>query len=406
MHASLRSHIEKLMSQNRRETNGSTYTVPSPHLYPFEWLWDSCFHAVILSHVDITRAREEIRSATSHPLTNGLLPHIIYWEEDYRTHNWGREMRGDILTAAWQKDGTSVITQPPLIASTVWELHQKAEDRAFLEEMYPILKAHYLALVTRRDPTDEGLIGIINPDESGEDNSPRFDHALGISPFHKPEEHLEKRIALVEKLTECKFETRICMQQYFWIKDVSFNAIVLRGFEALALIAETLGDYGDRNLFDGYRRRTGEAMRARMREDERFYSLEGSGDEKIRINTWNLFMPLYAGLLTKKEVDTLVERYLMDEKQFWTPYPIPSVSYQESMFSEDDMWRGPTWIASNWFVYHGLRRYGFMKEASLLAQKSVALVSESGFREYYSPLSGVGYGTEDFTWGGLVIDME
>lgn len=406
MQHGLRAHIETLMQQNRRNVEGSQYTVPSPHLYPFQWLWDSCFHATILAHFDHKDAQAELRSAVSHPLKNGILPHIIYWEEDYRVLNWGREMRGDIISAAWQHDGTSTITQPPLVASTLWELHQKHEDLAFLEELYPALRAYYTALIERRDKEESGLIGIINPDESGEDNSPRFDKLLGISLAHTPNEHLEKRIALVEELTKCKFEIRTCMQQYFWIKDVSFNAIVLRGLEALALIAETLGDYGDRNLFTSHRKRTGEAMRARMRDDERFYSLGGCAEEKIRLDTWNIFMPLYAGLLTKQEANALVTTHLLDTKAFWTPFPVPSVSYREPTFREDDMWRGPTWMAINWFVYQGLRRYGFVKEAKQLAEKSRSLVSTSGFREYYSPLTGTGYGTKDFTWGGLVIDME
>lgn len=33
------------------------------------------------------------------------------------------------------------------------------------------------------------------------------------------------------------------------------------------------------------------------------------------------------------------------------------------------------------------------------------LVGKSGFREYYNPFTGQGYGAEDFTWAGLVLDM-
>ena len=28
--------------------------------YPFQWFWDSCFHAVALSHFDAERARSEV----------------------------------------------------------------------------------------------------------------------------------------------------------------------------------------------------------------------------------------------------------------------------------------------------------------------------------------------------------
>src|SRR5690606_38600822 len=98
-----------------------------------------------------------------------------YWQADYRQINWGREMRGDILNDGGGTDGTSAITQPPILAEAIWKVHTTAPDRAFLEEIYPAVKAYYDALFTERDATPSGLIGIINPDESGEDNSPRFD---------------------------------------------------------------------------------------------------------------------------------------------------------------------------------------------------------------------------------------
>ena len=33
------------------------------------------------------------------------------------------------------------------------------------------------------------------------------------------------------------------------------------------------------------------------------------------------------------------------------------------------------------------------------------LIEKSGFREYYNPNTGKGYGAMDFTWSGLVVDM-
>src|SRR5262245_6921739 len=38
------------------------FVCPSTGTYPFQWLWDSCFHAVVLAHYDKERARSEIRS--------------------------------------------------------------------------------------------------------------------------------------------------------------------------------------------------------------------------------------------------------------------------------------------------------------------------------------------------------
>jgi len=32
-------------------------------------------------------------------------------------------------------------------------------------------------------------------------------------------------------------------------------------------------------------------------------------------------------------------------------------------------------------------------------------VSRSGFREYYNPLTGTGYGARGFAWSTLIVDM-
>jgi hypothetical protein len=62
-------------------------------------------------------------------------------------------------------------------------------------------------------------------------------------------------------------------------------------------------------------------------------------------------------------------------------------------------------MVPHWFVYHGLKRYGFKEEATWLRERSTALLEKSGFREYFNPETGEGYGADNFTWGSLVVDM-
>ena len=39
----VRAEARAVMEANWREEGG--YTVPNSAVYPFQWLWDSCFHA-------------------------------------------------------------------------------------------------------------------------------------------------------------------------------------------------------------------------------------------------------------------------------------------------------------------------------------------------------------------------
>ncbi|HXS15240.1 MAG TPA: hypothetical protein VN711_03870, partial [Candidatus Saccharimonadales bacterium] len=82
-----------LMLQNRRTTNGYQYTLPSTSSYPYQWFWDSCFHAIILSYFNPIDAKKELRALVSKQFANGMIPHMIYWqknsENDFPVIHWG-----------------------------------------------------------------------------------------------------------------------------------------------------------------------------------------------------------------------------------------------------------------------------------------------------------------------------
>ncbi len=43
--------------------------------------------------------------------------------------------------------------------------------------------------------------------------------------------------------------------------------------------------------------------------------------------------------------------------------------------------------------------------ARQIEDRSAALVEQSGFREYYDPLTGEGHGAFDFSWTAVALDM-
>ena len=62
-------------------------------------------------------------------------------------------------------------------------------------------------------------------------------------------------------------------------------------------------------------------------------------------------------------------------------------------------------MLANCFLYQCLRSRNFHAEADGLLTAVKKLIHKSGFREYYHPFSGEGYGAKQFTWSGLVVDM-
>lgn len=390
----LRKQAIDILEKNRRTSGEFQYTVPSPSSYPYQWLWDSCFHAIVLSHVSLKDAKAELRSLVSHQFENGMIPHMIYWDKS-----------SDLLKIDWGRDDTSSVTQPPMIAYAAWQVFTRDQDIEFLREIYPKLFHYYQYLLHERDPHERHLIGLINPDESGEDNSPRFDKLLGLPPVHTQLENFAQRLSLVDENRTCKFDAPFCMKNFFWVKDVPFNAILVENLRSLALIAGRLEHDYDMAYFDAEAGRVAAAMRELMYEDGIFYSTHGEHYEKIQTKTWGIFAPLFAGIPTQEEAKMLVETHLRAGAKFDAPFGVPTVSQDEPAFDPQGFWRGPTWIATNWFIFHGLIRYGFVEDAARVLERSMQLLERSGFREYFNPLTGEGLGASEFTWGSLVVDM-
>lgn len=388
--------VAKLMLKNRRFCRGYQYTVPSPDSYPYQWLWDSCFHAIILTFINLNDAKAELLSLVSHQFENGMIPHMIYWDKAQKT---------DFPVIEWGKEDTSIITQPPMLAYAVWKIYQTDKDEKFLEKIYPNLSLFYNYLINERDPRNNHLIGIINPDESGEDNSPRFDIPLGLNPIHNSGINFGKRLELIGKHRACNFEVGICMKNFFWVKDVPFNAIMVENLNILSHIAKALGNTADAKYFKKQAGLITLAMRKFLLEDGIFWSTYGADYKKIKVVTWAIFSPLFAKICTKDEAKTVVDKYLLDPKRFKPKYSVPTVSLDEPSYDSSGFWRGPVWMATNWFIFKGLLNYGYQDVAEEIAKSSLDLLENSGFREQYNPQTGEGLGAKDFTWGGLVLDM-
>lgn len=405
----LKREVMEIMRMNAHEYEGHRYTIPSAHAYPYQWLWDSCFHAITFTHLDMVEAaKDELRSVVARQFENGMLPHMIYWQHSSATiHKY--------LDINWGTEGTSSITQPPMLAFAAWRIFEKDHDARFLEEMYPAMSRFYAYLLEERDPGHIHLVGIIHPDESGEDNSPRFDELLGLLPVHTMEENFQRRLVL---LAENRAHDSGAERgpNVFWVEDVPFNAILVKNLRVLGDIAAQLERVHDAEHFRAKADQMAQAMRALMMEDGILWSIHGENHKKIKLKTWAMFAPLFANILTQKEAERLVREHLLNPQEFATPFGVPTTAADEPSYDPDGKgrdttvtfanWRGPVWFASNWFIFHGLRAYGFTKEASTIYQNSLRLLEMNGFRELYHPVTGESSGAQGFTWGGLVIDMQ
>ncbi len=392
------------LRRGRAEWNGKEFTFVCPSLrgYPFQWFWDSCFHAIALTHLDRDLAKAELTTLLSTALPSGFVPHITFWEEEKKA-----EFLSHNLVGRTTPNYSSTI-QPPILAYAVERVYQATGDEEFLEYALPILKSYYRWLKDNRDPDHDGLLSILQPEESGTDCSPKYDEALGLEELSN-----QGFIRELKKLYEAYEPMRgddlkILRANLFNFEDVLFNSIYVFGLRSLVRLLRGDDDSGE---FVNDANRTRDALLQKCWDEEAgaFFDLSGADEEVVRVVTISSLMPLVLDDLPKDITDRLVNELLTSEEHFWLPYPLPSVSASEPRFLPGNphgfIWRGPTWINTNWFLSHALRGHGFPELADIIVAKSYELIEMGGFREYYNPYNGEPYGARDFGWSTIVLDM-
>lgn len=359
-----------MLAENRR----GGCTVPSPGLYPHQWLWDSAFVAIGLAAHDPAGAATELLSLRRGQWDNGMLPHIIfsdtpdYWEgPDF----W---RSGDVPGSPADVD-TSAITQPPMVtiaAERVSGHLPTGEDRDFLNSIYPML-LRYHAWIYRERVRASGLAVIVHPWETGLDNSPpwmelmkgapgapvgMFLEKVGLGRLNTKRRGDTRKVPLEERQTNVEtLRTKALAERYRgWrydsgvilarskvlVESVDFNSILVRANRALGTITEALGLRLPDDLAAGMRQ-TERALESLWDdESEEYFSRDFRTKTLMRTSSVVTFTPLYAGTCSAERAKCLVAK-LNDPRRYATPHPVPSAPLDSPYFSDRRYWQGPTW---------------------------------------------------------------
>jgi neutral trehalase len=108
-------------------------------------------------------------------------------------------------------------------------------------------------------------------------------------------------------------------------------------------------------------------------QDGFYYDRDVSGAFE-RVQAVSGFFPLLLDDIPAEHIGALVTA-LHDPRRFDAPWPVPSLALSHPAFSTD-MWRGPTWINTNYVIIQGLLKHGLADEARWLAQATIALVEK------------------------------
>jgi hypothetical protein len=409
------------------------WTKPAPDLYPHQWNWDSCFIAIGLSRFNFDRASQELRSLVRGQWANGLIPQIIFNPAGKGYFPGPDVWQSNRCPEAPKGVETSGITQPPVMATAalaVWKnapADRKSEAQEFLRDMYPHLLSYHEFFYSERNPDGDGLIVVVHPWESGTDNSPRYLEAgkrvhlsykphyerldtLHVAAANRPtDKDYDLFVYLLEQMRDVNWNQKAYLRHApLQVQDVLFNSVLCRANLDLAAIAGILGE--DAGRARDWFETTQAAINARCwdESDGMYYDYDRVAQEPIKIDTISGLHTLYGDVATKDRAERMVEVHLVNPRLFWPAdgFPVPTTAVSSDWFNPENYWLGPVWVSTNWMLAHGLAAYARTDLAATVTTRTLDLVNKSGYREYFNPYTGAGYGTGSFSWtAALSIDL-
>jgi len=434
------SEIAKQAEAVLKHNDLGNWTRPVPGVYPHQWLWDSCFIAMGWANFNVKRAETEILSLLRGQWRNGMMPHMIFSGDRDNSKHLPKMWDSRLSPYAPDDVATSGITQPPLVAQAVSYIGQKmsaSQRKRFYKKVLPHLVAYHTWLYEERDPHNQGLVILIHPWETGLDDTPPWMEAMHshskplwikLIELSRADKIIEKlrrdtrqmpadeRASTVESLMLYNITRRLRRKAYdsdkimahshFLIEDLFFNAILIRNNQLLKNIASEVRVSLPNNLLSSMNKASKALDELWDDKSELYFSRYFISRDFILQPTIATLMPLYSGAITKKRAEKLVE-LLHRHDMFAANYPIPTVPLSSPHFHHRRYWQGPTWLNTNWLVYDGLLRYGYLEEAELIKRKSLELIAKSGFHEYFSSVDGYGAGVVPFSWtAALALVLE
>jgi hypothetical protein len=352
------------------------YAVPNASVYPFQWLWDSCFHAICWAELgEEERAVTELAHVFRTQFDSGFVPHVDYQADpSFHADFWGRP-------------GASSITQPPMYGHTIAELVRR--DVSVPSSLIDAARAGLGFLLDQRARDESsGLVTIVHPWESGADDSPRWDHWCGPGGYD-PRRWYDVKGRLLDSVVRDAAGAPL-HNPAFGAAPVAFNALVAFNARELA------GVCGDRRL-DEHANRLFASLARRFEPTRRTYV--DAGPAAATSGRCRTADALLVALDPASEVDESVAE-LLDDASFGGSCGPAYVHRAEPSFAPHVYWRGPAWPQLS-YLFWVAARAGARGPADELAARLVRGATASGFAEYWDADDGTALGARPQSWTAL-----
>lgn len=229
------------------------WTTPDRTPHKYMYLWDSGFHGVGLKYVSKEWAQEALLALFDLQMPDG-------------------QILGSYPLPLDSSKTKNANSQPPVLAWAVWDIYAYHKDKSFIEKSYEPLKKYIKWFEINRDKNQNGLYEWKNGDESGMDNSPRFDE---------------------EELFDA----------------VDLNAFMVSEYENLAQMATVLALPEEQQQFAAKAAKLKDLVNSHLwHADKLKYADRYFNSVFLETEAISDFTPLFAGIASPEQADLLVNK--------------------------------------------------------------------------------------------------
>jgi hypothetical protein len=370
----VRQQVEAMMDAHWRADG---YTVPNADVYPWQWLWDSCFHALVWAELGrADRAVAELQSVLSDQDASGFVPHVRYVD------------RPEHLSRFWGRPATSSITQPPMYGHAVAELIRRGVEVP--DDLLDRAERGLRFLLDRRARTPDGVITVVHPWETGCDDSPRWDH--WCLPTWDTARWYDVKGELLDGVERSRSGAPLANPS-FGAGSIGFSALVAWNAAELASVT------GDRALATSG---LAVAHAVEARWDAALGTWVDAGPSAGTSGRVRTLDALLGALLPGDHAAEALEQ-AVDDDAFGGRFGPPAVHRAEPSYAPGTYWRGSAWPQLTYLLWCAARRSGLDAVADGLADRLVAGAVTSGLAEHWNPDTGAPLGAAPQSWSGLAL---
>ena len=407
-----------------KSNDHGNYTVPTSGLYPFQWNWDSGFTALGYACFDFPRAWLEIQTLLAGQWESGMIPHILFWQDDK-----GYFPNKDV----WNSNtipASSGYSQPPVLSSIVLSLVKlgQEKDQENAASLVNKLFNYHRWFHVNRDPEQTGLVATFHPWETGRDNCPEWDEGLQavevdesmqyerrdldhVDASNRPTKwYYDRFITLLEFGRQLRWDdAKIYQQSPFLYCDVGIQFILMRAGQDLIELINLLDannkltrSYAEEiNQLNTWLAKSQDAVDSLFSEQTNTYSSLNLKNNQLTSKFSNASaLAWYAKLHNKDNLAKLkiTLNGVLDDVEFF----VPSWQPNDEKFEAKRYWRGPVWAIMNYMIAKGLKEHNENELANQINQNTLDLIEKTGFCEYYDPLTAEGLGGSSFSWTAAI----